>query len=224
MRRIVLLAAFIVALSLLAFQAPSVKAHQPFDSYPPYHIEIGWENEPPVTWQQNAIEVLVSYASSGAGITGLSSNLTVSLSYAGQTKTWSGASGQIRSTDTNGTYHAPVILTQPGSYSATLTGIIGHTSVTLTASADANLGFERAGDSYLGGDNGPMFPTVSPSPSPTALQTSINNVTSQAMTMGYAGIALGIVGIVVGAFALIRSRKSPRAHESLKTSEDARAT
>jgi hypothetical protein len=198
-----------VALFLILTQTASVKAHQPFD-VGPYHIEVGWMNEPPVTWQQNAVEVIVTNGTSGAGIVGLASVMTITLNYGGQSKTFSGAAGQIRTTDTNGTYHAPVVLTQPGSYDAIVQAMVGNTAVNVHAMPDA---FERVVDGYLGGSDGPMFPVITPSPSPIALQSSITDTNNRAMLMGWAGIGLGIVGIGVGVIALAMQKRKPAAQK-----------
>ncbi len=195
------MSAIVLTLSMLILQASPVMAHEQFDQGP-YHIEVGWVTEPPVTWQQNAVTVIVTNRTSGAGVIGLVNNLTITLSYASQTRTFEGARGDILTTEANGTYNAPVILTQPGAYTAKITGTFRTTSVSITATPDA---FETVQDSYA--SNGPMFPTVSPSPSPTALQNSINTAGGQAMLIGYVGIAVGVVGIIIGSVALIRGRK-----------------
>jgi hypothetical protein len=206
MRHRILVVAALVGLFLFAFQAIPVRAHEPFD-VGPYHIEVGWMNEPPVTWQQNAVEVIVTNGTSGAGIVGLATILTITLNYGGQSKTFSGAAGQIRTTDANGTYHAPVVLTQPGSYDAVIQVTIGTTAINVHATPDA---FERVVDGYLGGSSGPMFPVINPSPSPIALQSSINDANNRAMLMGWAGIGLGIAGIGVGVIALLLNRRKPK--------------
>ena len=205
MKRIHFVAAVMVLIFLVSSGTLPVRAHQPFD-VGPYHIEIGWATEPPVTWQQNAIEVIVTNSSSQAGITNLLSNLTITLSYAGQNRVFNGQAGQIRTTDTNGTYRAPVVVTQPGSYNATLTGFIGHTSINLKAVPD---GFERVQDGYDNSSHGVMFP--GPARSPTQLQADIadaNNRANASMTFAYVGIAIGTAGILLAAIALFRKPRT----------------
>lgn len=198
----------LVGLFLILSQALPVRAHEPFD-VGPYRIEVGWAVEPPVTWQQNSVEVIVTFSANSSGVTGLADKLTITLFYGGQDKVFSGAAGLIRTTDTNGTYHAAVILTQPGSYNATVHGTIGNTPINLKATPDK---FERVVDGYDNSNpGGIMFPGSYQSPS--ALQAStadLNNRANTSMLMGYAGIAFGIVGIAIGTLALMRRPKTAK--------------
>ncbi len=117
MRRFGVVVMSFVVLALVVLPISPVTAHEQFDQGP-YHIEVGWVTEPPVTWQQNAVTVIVTNKTNGAGVLGLVSNITVTLSYAGQRKVYRGGAGDSLTTEQNGTYNAPLILTQPGIYNA----------------------------------------------------------------------------------------------------------
>ena len=206
MRKTIVAVVGLVVLILISLRTIPVHAHQPFD-VGPYHIEIGWATEPPVTWQQNAVEVIVTNSTDQSEVIGLASNLTITLHYAGQNKVFSGAAGRILTTDTNGVYHAPVILTEPGSYNATLTGTIKSTAVNLIAVPD---GFERVEDGFDSSNpNGILFP--GPAQSPSQLQASTgdaNNRANTAMLLGYLGVAVGVLGILVAVISLLRGRRT----------------
>jgi len=100
----------------------------------------------------------------------------------------------IDPSDTIGVYDAHVILTQPGTYNATVKGTIGSTPVNL------NFGLDTVADS-----SDIQFPVKQPSP--TTLQGSINDTNNRAVLMGWIGICLGIAGVALGALALVKTRK-----------------
>jgi hypothetical protein len=92
-----------------------------------YEIEIGWEGEPPVVGQQNAILVNVSDTSSGEAqpVEDVSS-LTLTISYGGQNKT---LTLQPQGDDTPGQFMAPILPTVAGQYTITFGGKLGETAV-----------------------------------------------------------------------------------------------
>ena len=187
MKRIRLVA--IAAICFLALVVPlPVSAHET-KTAGPYEIKVGWQFEPAYTGTQNGVEVSVNDTRTKQLVGNLESNLTVTLSI-GPAATTLG----LDPSDKIGVYDTHVILTQPGTYNATLKGTIGNTPVNL------NFGLDTVNDS-----SDVQFPVKQPSA--TALKTSINDANNRATLMGWAGIGLGIAGIAIGTIALIRGRK-----------------
>ena len=117
--------------SLMAFIALAVSVQIAFAhtsvTAGDYTIEIGWVNEPPIVGQQNAIVVNVSTASDNQPVEDVS-NLTVGVSYGGQSKT---LTLQPLGEDTPGQFVAPILPTIPGQYTVNLGGKLGDTDVKL---------------------------------------------------------------------------------------------
>ncbi len=90
-----------------------------------YTLEIGWQSEPPIVGQQNAIVVNVSTTSDEQPVEDVSS-LTVTVSYGGQDKT---LTLQPLGEDTPGQFIAPILPTVAGQYTLKLGGSLGDTAV-----------------------------------------------------------------------------------------------
>jgi len=123
-RKIVLLFLFIL---ILPFSITvQVSAHQTV-TVGPYDVEIGWSSEPPIIGQMNAIIMNLSTSDGTAkSITDSISNLTLTVSYGGQTKT---LTLQPLGEDTPGQYIAPILPTIPGLYTVDLNGMLGTTAI-----------------------------------------------------------------------------------------------
>src|SRR6267143_4285457 len=187
MKRSWLTALVTVVLLTLALPSP-VKAHE-IKSAGPYQIKVGWQFEPAYTGNYNGVEVSVTDTGTQQLVGNLASNLTVTLNIGP-----SSTKLPMDPSDTIGVYDAHVILTQPGTYNATVKGTIGSTLVSL------NFGLDTVADS-----SDIQFPVKQPSP--TTLQGSINDTNNRAMLMDWIGIGLGIAGVALGAFALVKTRK-----------------
>ena len=93
----------------------------------PYNVEIGWLNEPPIIGQMNAIVMNLSTSDGMATpVTDSISNLSLTVSYGGQTKT---LMLQPLGEDTPGQYIAPILPTIPGLYTVDVNGTLGTTSI-----------------------------------------------------------------------------------------------
>ena len=187
MRGIWLAALTAMLLVTLAMPLP-VNAHETKSSGP-YLIKVGWQFEPAYTGTYNGVEVSVTDTRTSQPVGNLAGNLTVTLNIGP-----SSTNPPIDPSDTIGVYDAHVILTQPGTYNATVKGTIGSTPVNL------NFGLDTVADS-----SDIQFPVKQPSP--TTLQGSINDTNNRAMLMGWIGIGLGIAGVALGALALVKTRK-----------------
>ena len=90
-----------------------------------YDIEVGWVDEPPAVGQRNAVVVNVSNTKSPDAEVDIS-NLTVSVAYAGQTKT---LELQPLSEDSTNEYIAPILPMVAGQYTVQLRGQLDTTDV-----------------------------------------------------------------------------------------------
>lgn len=118
--------AFLVSISILAFNSFTVFAHESV-TVGDYELEIGWVEEPPVVGQQNAILVIVS-DTSGGGAQAIEdiSSLVVTVSYSGQEKE---LTLQPVGEETLGQFRAPLIPAVPGQYTVLLGGRLVDTPV-----------------------------------------------------------------------------------------------
>jgi len=193
----------------------SASAHT-VDSVGNYRLEIGWMNEPVVSGETNAIELYVSPLKPGLdlkeqifenGVSDLEKSLKVQLVFKEDKITLP------LDPDHNipGKYYAYVNPTVAGFYQANILGDIEDTRVSLSMhppkvdergyiefpeSSDLTLNQVIDGHTTLLGEVNDLKESVS------ELEKS-----NQQMNMGYAGIALGIVGITIAAVALAKSKK-----------------
>src|ERR1041384_7951747 len=121
--RFVLTACFIALIAVL-ISYRIVLAHESI-TVGNYTVEVGWLNEPPIVGQQNAIVVNVSTTSDKKPFEDVS-ELTVAVSYGGQSKT---LTLQPLGEDTPGQFVAPILPTIPGQYTVNLGGKLGTTDV-----------------------------------------------------------------------------------------------
>jgi hypothetical protein len=187
------------------------------DSVGNYRLEIGWMNEPVVSGETNGIELFVSSLEPGLsleqqefknGVTGLEKFLKMQLILADHKITLP------LSKDHNipGKYYAFVNPTVAGFYQANILGNIGDTTVSLSMhppkvdersyiefpeSSDLTLNQLIDGHTVIVGEINDLKESV------TILEKQ-----NQEMNIGYVGIGLGIVGIVMAFFAFSRKRKN----------------
>ncbi|HEX9013730.1 MAG TPA: hypothetical protein VF813_09450 [Anaerolineaceae bacterium] len=199
-------------LGALALPAGSASAHQSFPAGP-YTIEIGWLNEPSVAGQPNAIVVNVSGAGQGmagmnmgtaqptspataptspAGTPGAAavidaSGLVLNVFYGGQTKQLTLVP---QAEDTPDNLMGVMTPSIQGKYtitlSGTLTGGSGPASVSISTQPEEVVGIEEV-----------QFPSASAGSSAVAAG-------SAPAWLGYAGLAAGILGILLAVIALLR--------------------
>lgn len=156
----------------------------------PYVIVIGWENEPVVVGERNAL--LFEVSRDDEPVEGLESTLELAVLYGGQTFT-----GNLEPGPTPGTYLAEIIPTVRGQYSLQLTGMIEDLEIDEMVEPE-----EVLPASVL------QFPE-SP-PDARELQASIDELASQLQTvmiLAIVGLGLAAVGIGLAAFSLLKSRR-----------------
>jgi len=190
MKRAWLTALVAVLLLMLTFPVPA-KAHET-KSAGPYLIRVGWQYEPAYTGIYQGVEVSVNDTRTRQLVGSLEGNLTVTLSIGPTSVALS-----VDPSDKTGVYDAHVILTLPGTYTATVKGTIGSTA--------ANLNFVLD----MVADSGDIQLPVK-QPSATSLQSSINDANNRAIIIGWLGIGLGIAGIAIGTIALIKGQQQVR--------------
>jgi hypothetical protein len=193
----------------------TVSAHT-IDSVDKYRLEIGWMNEPVVSKETNGIELFISPLEPGLelkdqkfknGISGLEKSLKIQLLYKEEKITLS------LSPDHNipGKYYAFVNPTISGFYQANILGKIGETHMSLSMhppkvdersyiefpeSSDIILNQLIDGHTSLVGEINDLKESI------TKLEQS-----SQQMNIGYIGIGLGIIGIIIASIAFFKSKR-----------------
>lgn len=186
---IALAIALAAILVILAFSVRPALAHSRVE-FGPYVIIIGWETEPVIVGERNALFLDVS--KNGTPVEGLEGTLEITISYGGQSFT-----GNLQPGAAPGMYYTEILPTVRGQYSVNLTGMVEDLEINETAEPE-----EVLPASVL------QFPE-SP-PDRRELQASIDELASQLQTariLAVLGLALAIGGIVLAAFSLTKSRR-----------------
>lgn len=155
----------------------------------PYQIVVGWEKEPVIVGERNAL--LIEVKEGDLPVEGLEGLLNLTVLYGGRSFI-----GQLAPTDHPGVYAAEIFPTLRGQYEVHLTGQIADVPV----------------DEFLEPEevlpaNVLQFPETLPDPG--SMQVEIDDLAEQvqtAQTFAYAGLAAGVIGILVGAVAVFRRR------------------
>ncbi|MCI0395416.1 MAG: hypothetical protein L0332_01320 [Chloroflexi bacterium] len=189
-----LAAAFVIAalltLGLAIWPARPALAHERVE-IGPYVVIIGWENEPPIVGERNAL--VLDVTRDDTPVEGVEGTLEVRVVYAGRSFT-----GNVTPTATPGHYTIEIFPTVRGQYSLELGGQIEETAVDVTVEPEEVLPASTL-----------HFPE--PLPDPQALQTTVDDLSAQLQTarlLAIAGIVVGVLGLALAVFALVRGRRS----------------
>ena len=178
-------------------------------------LELGWGTEPAYVGQLNSVQLIVTHAADGDPINDPGARLTATVNYGDQTQefplapTYDAATG----TGTPGEYAALVIPTAPGDYTFRVTGSIEGVKVALKVKSSPKT-FSPVEEA-----SAVQFPVKVPGPEQVAqkldaqlprlaVADEVSSEVSSAKTMGYAGIAVGAVGIVLAVVALLVRRRA----------------
>ena len=163
---------------------------------------VGWINEPTFLGEPNGIDLRITDKASGNPVEGAEKTLKATIAYGG------GAPKEfpVRARfGMKGAYTADVIPTKVGSYVFTFTGAVGDQQV----NEKFESGPGRFGDVE---DTATLqFPqTVAYAGDLQAQLQAADARASQATTFGYVGAGLGVLGVVLGAMALMRRGAAAR--------------
>ena len=189
-----------------------------------YRIEIGWMNEPVVSGETNGIELYISPLVSCPdiqdamkcaesqtfqnGVSGLEKTLKMQLVF----KDEKIMLPLVADHNISGKYYAFVNPTISGYYQANILGNIEDKVVSLSMHPPKVE--ERSWIEFPEPSDITLSQLID---GHTALLSDVNNLKSsvaqleqekQQMTVGYAGVSLGIIGIVIASIALIKSKKN----------------
>jgi hypothetical protein len=198
-----------IGLTLAASASAGALAHVEIDvGDGRYVMEVGFRDEPAYLGLPNAFTLRVEqYATGGTEpVNDLAATLSAEVSRDGQVMTLPLVPvGE-------GEYEAAFVPTATGDYTFHISGTIGEATVDESVTSGPNTFNSVEPLSAI------EFPQ--PLPDPVQLQTAVadaNAAAAMARTVGIAGVVAGVLGLILGALALARSRQpkdiAPRASE-----------
>jgi hypothetical protein len=207
----VVLTTAVLCVTLATLAAPAL-AHETV-SAGDLALEMGWGTEPAYGGQLNSVQLIVTHKADGDPINDAGAVLTATVSYGDQqqefplTPTYDAEAG----TGTPGEYAALIIPTAPGDYTFHITGTVENVKVDVKASSSPKT-FSPVEDASAA-----QFPVKVPGADQVsqrldkelprlATADDVSGEVSSAKTLGYVGIAVGAVGVVLAALALLRRR------------------
>jgi hypothetical protein len=213
----VVAAATLLAFSLALLAAPAL-AHETAAAGD-LALELGWGIEPAYAGQLNSVQLIVIHKADGDPINDPGAKLTAAVSYGNQRQefelmpTYDAASG----TGVPGEYAALIIPTAPGDYTFHVTGKVEGVKVDLEVASSPKT-FSPVEDAQAA-----QFPVKVPGTDQVAqrldnelartittgdVSKAVSSEVSSARALGYAGIAVGAVGVVLAAVALAVRRRA----------------
>ena len=176
-------------------------------------LEVGWGTEPAYVGQLNSVQLIVTHAVDGDPINDPGAQLTAAVSYGDTSQefplapTYDSEAG----IGTPGEYAALVIPTAPGDYTFRITGTVEGVKVDVEVASSPKT-FSPVEEAAAA-----QFPMKVPGTEQVARKLDaelarvattddVSAEVSSAKTLGYVGIAVGAVGVVLAVVALLRRR------------------
>jgi hypothetical protein len=197
--------AFVLVLGVMA--APAAAHTQ--KNVGAYKFTVGWGSEPAYAGQLNSVQLVLATLGSGKAYTSLTDTLRVTVVFGQQkvdyalTPTFDADTGF----GTPGDYRAFFFPTAPGDYTFHFTGKIGAQTV------DESFTSGPSTFSTVEDPTAAQFPVKAPTNVQLAQRLdaelprlATESQVSSARTMGMIGIVVGVIGIAVATFALMRKR------------------
>jgi hypothetical protein len=199
-----------IGLTLVTSATAGALAHVEIDvGNGQYVMELGFRDEPAYLGLPNALTLRVEqYATGGTEpVNDLAATLSAEVSRDGQTMTLPLVPvGE-------GEYEAAFVPTATGDYTFHISGTIGEATVDESVTSGPN--------TFNSVDPLSAIEFPQPLPDPVQVQTAAadaNAAATTARTLGIAGVVAGVLGLILGALALARSRQpkeiAPRSSES----------
>ena len=190
-----------LGMTLLMLNAPAASAHIDVDvGDGRYVMEIGFRDEPAYLGLPNALFLKVGeYGTGGTEpVEGLATTLTAEVTKEGQTRSLP------LEPQGEGVYEAAIVPTSTGDYTFRITGTIGDAAIDESVTSGPTT-FNSVE---------PLSAIEFPFPQPDAGQLAAAGAEAQAAaatarTLGMAGVAAGILALIVAVVALARSRRTP---------------
>jgi hypothetical protein len=180
----------------------------------PLRFVVGWGDEPAYTGAKNSVQVTITEATGGAPVTDLTDTLKVEVIKGGEKLTLPLAPNfRVGASGTPGDYRAWLTPTRPGAYTFRLTGTVRGQNVNESFSSSPTT-FNDVEDAA-----NIQFPEKDPSPGQLATRVDrevprldaalakAEGDAADARMLGLVGVAVGAAGLLVGALALVASRR-----------------
>jgi hypothetical protein len=199
----------ILGVTLLMLNAPAASAHVDVDvGDGRYVLEIGFRDEPAYLGLPNALFLKVGeYGTGGTEpVEGLAATLTAEVTKEGQTRSLP------LEPQGEGVYEAAFVPTSIGDYAFRISGTIGDVAIDESVTSGPTTFNSVEPLSAI------EFPFSQPDPGKLAAAgAEAQAAAATARTLGMAGVASGILGLIVAVVALTRSRPTPATAEPTST-------
>ena len=178
----------LILVALLLYSQPAL-AHSRAE-VGPYVIIVGWRAEPAIVGERNALVIEILDQDDNP-VNGVDGTMDLEVEYGGRT-----FRSNLSDTPTDGYYTAEIFPTVRGQYAVHLFGFIEDEDVDVVVEPEEVFDASRI-----------QFPEVAPAA--RDLQADIATLQADlqaARTMAYIGLGIGVLGVALAAFSLIRKR------------------
>jgi hypothetical protein len=195
---------------LLATLFPSIALAHERRTVGHYTFVVGWLNEPSYQGQQNGLDLTITDAN-GTPVEGAEKTLKLGIAFGGSTAKDLPLRARF---GLKGKYTTDVIPSKAGSYSFVFSGTVNGDAVSETFESGPGRFDDVVSPSSI------EFPAATDAASQSAASSNGDPAVQRATIVGGAGVAVGLIGIILGAVAIAmrgRSAESP-ADETVHTS------